>query len=59
MRLQLTENKAGLVGAVGIEPSGPLQTRKLFIPRSHKSDKTDRNAETKYATGTRIRQGYV
>jgi hypothetical protein len=29
-----------LVGAVGIEPSSPVQTRKLFIPRSDKNYKT-------------------
>jgi hypothetical protein len=41
-----------LVGAVGIEPSGPLQTRKLFILRSDKSDKNGRNAEPRYTAGT-------
>jgi hypothetical protein len=42
-----------LVGAVGIEPSGPLKARKLFIPRSDKSDKNGRNAEVRYTAGTR------
>jgi hypothetical protein len=42
-----------LVGAVGIEPSSPLATRKLLIPRLDKSDKNDRNAQPWYAAGTR------
>jgi hypothetical protein len=41
-----------LVGAVGIEPSGPLQTRKLLIPRSVKNIKNGRNAEQSYTAGT-------
>jgi hypothetical protein len=53
MRLQVTDNKSGLVGAVGIEPSSPLQTRKLFIPRSDKNYKIARNAELRYTAGTR------
>ncbi len=47
--------KGWLVGAVGIELSGPLQTRKLFILRSDKTHKNDRNAEVRYTTGTRRR----
>ena len=42
-----------LVGAVGIEPSSPVQTRKLFIPRSDKNYKNDRNAEVRYTADTR------
>ena len=42
-----------LVGAVGIEPSSPLQTRKLFILRSDKKYKNARNAEVRYTPGTR------
>ena len=42
-----------LVGAVGIEPSSPLQTRKLFILRPDKNYKNDRNAEARYTAGTR------
>jgi hypothetical protein len=38
---------------VGIEPSSPLQTRKLFIPGSNKNYKNDRNGEVKYTAGTR------
>jgi hypothetical protein len=34
-----------MVGAVGIEPSGLLNPRKLFIPRSDRSEKNARNAE--------------
>jgi hypothetical protein len=30
---------------VGIEPSSPLQTHKLFIPRSDKNYKNDGNVE--------------
>ena len=44
-----------MVGAVGIEPSAPLKTRKLFIPRSDKTEKNDRNAEARYTAGTRSR----
>jgi hypothetical protein len=44
-----------LVGAVGIEPSSPVQTRKLFIPRSDKNYKNDRNAEVRYTAGTQCR----
>ena len=42
-----------VVPGVGVEPSSPLQTRKLFIHRSGKSDKTDANAEVRYTAGTR------
>jgi hypothetical protein len=42
-----------LVGAVGIEPSSPLATRKLLIPRFDKSDKNDKSAQARYATSTR------
>ena len=42
-----------LVGAVGIEPSSPLVTRKLLIPCFDKSDKNDRNAQARYVAGTR------
>jgi len=45
-----------LVPAGGVEPSEPLQTRKLFIPRPDKSDKTARNAEPRYTAGTRDRR---
>ncbi len=38
---------------VGIEPSSPVQIRKLFIPRSDKNYKNDRNAEVRYTAGTR------
>jgi len=38
---------------VGIEPTRPLQTRKLFIPRSDKNDENARNAEVRYTAGTR------
>jgi hypothetical protein len=38
---------------VGIEPSGSLQTRKLFIPGSNKNYKNDRNGEVRYTAGTR------
>jgi hypothetical protein len=38
---------------VGIEPSSPWQTRKLFIPRFDKSYKIGRNAEVRYTAGTR------
>jgi transposase len=41
-----------LVAAVGIEPSSPLQVRKLFIPRSDKNYKNDGNAEMRYTAGT-------
>ena len=42
-----------LVEAVGIEPSSPLQTRKLFILRFDKTNKNDKNAEVRYTAGTR------
>jgi len=42
-----------LVGAVGIEPSGLLQTRNLFILRSDESDKNARNGELRYKKGTK------
>jgi len=42
-----------LEARVGIEPSSPLQTRKLFIPRSDKNYKNDGNAEVGYTAGTR------
>ncbi len=42
-----------VVPAVGLEPSVPLKTRKLFIPRSDKTEKNDRNAEVRYTAGTR------
>jgi hypothetical protein len=45
--------RLGLVGAVGIEPSSSLKTRKLFIPRSDKNYKTATNAEVRYTAGTR------
>ena len=41
-----------LVGAVGIEPSSPVQTRKLFIPRSDKNYKNNANTEVRYTAGT-------
>jgi len=37
---------------VGFEPSSPVQTDKLFIPRSDKNYKNDRNAEARYMAGT-------
>jgi hypothetical protein len=37
---------------VGIELSSPLETRKLFIPRSDKSYKKATNAELRYTPGT-------
>ncbi len=42
-----------LEARVGIEPSGSLQTRKLFFPRSDKSFKNSRNGEVRYTAGTR------
>src|SRR5258708_530481 len=48
-RRQTTVN---LVGAVGIEPSSPLQVRKLFMPRLDKNYKNDGNAEVRYTAGT-------
>jgi hypothetical protein len=33
---------------VGVEPLARLKERKLFIPHSGESDKTDRNAEVRY-----------
>jgi hypothetical protein len=42
-----------LVGAVGIELSSPLQTRKLLILHSDKIYKNPRNAEARYTAGTR------
>jgi hypothetical protein len=41
-----------LVGAVGIEPSCPLNQRKLFIPRNATTDTNARNAELRYTAGT-------
>jgi Phage integrase family len=38
---------------VGVELISPLQTRKLFISRSDKIDKSGRNAQPRYAAGTR------
>ena len=38
---------------MGIEPSSPLKTRKLFIPLSDKSYQIDTNAEVGYTVGTR------
>jgi len=38
---------------VGIEPPSATQTRKLLIPRSCESCKTDTNAELRYTAGTR------
>jgi hypothetical protein len=38
---------------VGIEPSSPVQRRKLFISRSDKSYKNYKNAEVRYTVGTR------
>ena len=37
---------------VGIEPSSPLQIRKLFISRSDKNYKNVGNAEVRYTAGT-------
>jgi hypothetical protein len=37
-----------LVGAVGIEPSSPLQTRKLLIERFDKFYRNAKNAQVKY-----------
>jgi hypothetical protein len=37
---------------VGIEPSGSLQTRKLFIPLTDKNYRNDGNAEVRYTAGT-------
>jgi hypothetical protein len=45
-------NAIGLVGAVGIEPSRPLQTHKLLIPRFDKSYRNARNAQARYKKGT-------
>ena len=42
-----------LEARVGIEPSSPLQTRKLFILRSDKKYKNARNAKVRYTPGTR------
>jgi hypothetical protein len=41
-----------LEARVGIEPSSPLQTRKLFIPRSDKNYKNGGNVEVRYTAGT-------
>lgn len=38
---------------VGVEPSGALETRKLFITRSETTEKNGRNAEPRYMAGTR------
>lgn len=44
----------GKVGAFGgVELQTGLQLCNLFIIRSNKSDETGRNAESRYATGTR------
>jgi hypothetical protein len=51
--IRATESSGVMVGAVGIEPSSPLQTRKLFILRSDKKYKNARNAEVRYTPGTR------
>ena len=42
-----------LVGAVGIEPSRPLEQPKLFISRSDKKRKNATNGEVRYIAGTR------
>jgi CheY-like chemotaxis protein len=41
------------VPGVGVEPLARLQSCKLFITRSDKSDKSARNAEVRYTAGTR------
>jgi hypothetical protein len=43
----------GKVPGVGVEPLTRLQSDKLFITRSDKSDKTYTNAEPGYTAGTR------
>jgi hypothetical protein len=52
-RSRLTNSPQNLVPGVGVEPLARLKERKLFIPRSGESDKTDRNAEVRYTAGTR------
>jgi hypothetical protein len=47
-----------LVGALGVELLSPLQTRKLFIPRSDKTDKNGRNTQPRYTAGTPRATGY-
>jgi hypothetical protein len=44
---------------VGIEPSSPLQTRKLFIVCLGRSCKIARNAEVRYTAGTRNDKGIL
>jgi hypothetical protein len=46
-------NRKLRAAAVGIEPSSLLQTRKLFIPHSGKTDRNGRNGEATYKKGTR------
>ena len=48
-----------LVGALGVELLSPLQTRKLFIPRSDKTDKNGRNAQPRYTQVHRGQQGIL
>ena len=45
-----------MVPAGGIEPSCLLNPRKLFIPSYDKTEKKAKNAEARYAAGTRSMQ---
>jgi hypothetical protein len=49
----VTENKLGLVGAVGIELKAVLKTRKLLILLNDKNAKNTECAQVRYTRGTR------